>query len=79
MEPRYKKVIKKSNGMLIINSRRLQHKGAEVKLQSNKALVRLRCEYCNHCWVPGSRKDVLALDEVEHAVAKLLLASKVVT
>uniref|UniRef100_A0A4W3J4I1 Reverse transcriptase domain-containing protein n=1 Tax=Callorhinchus milii TaxID=7868 RepID=A0A4W3J4I1_CALMI len=63
---------RKANGILAFIAKGLEYKSREVLLQVYKALVRPHLEYYVQFWSPCLRKDILALEGVQHRFTRLV-------
>ena len=64
--------MKKSDRMLTVVTRKLEYRNKQVLLQLYRALVRPHLEYCVQFWSPNLRKDILAIEGVQHRFTRLI-------
>ena len=58
--------------MLVFIARGFEYRDRDVLLQLYRELVRPLMEYCVQFWCPYLRKDVLAIEGVQHRFSRLI-------
>ena len=62
----------KANKILGFISRTFDYKSKDIILPLYKSLVRPHLEYCVQFWSPAYRKDIEALERIQHRATKLI-------
>jgi len=66
------KIVKKTKGMLAFIYKELEYRDTDVMLQLYRTLVRPQLEYCEQVSASHLRKDVLALERVQHRFRRMI-------
>ena len=64
--------VKKANRALDQLRRTISNKEIDTVIAIYKATVRPHLEYCIHAWAPNLKKDINALEQVQHRATKMI-------